>query len=440
VAGRNFAPPFFGASSARWAERKSGHLDQGLGRCAAGAPGNARPPSEPGNFSLDTQGKLSGMSTTSLFDDSDARGVASGLVPADSRDRSAGSPRLRRPDRQQVRLEPCCLDDRLPPAHPVRTVWEVTGRLDLSAFYDAIEARGDTPGRSATDPRLLVSLWLYGAIKGIGNGRKLARLCAEHDAYRWLCGGVPVNYHTLNDFRVGHEKALDDLLTRLLATLMHHQLVTVNRISQDGTRVRASAGAGSFRRRSRLEQYLAEAQAQVEALKVQGDEEPGESARRRAAEGRAAAARVTRLEAALTEMSKLEASAAEQQKRKPAKKIEPRASMTDPQARRMRMPDGGFQPAYNVQIATDPTSRAIVGIEVTNHGTDHGEDEPLRRQVERRTGGKVAEHLLDGGFVTRASIERAAAAGVAIYAPLRQTRRDGTACTHHPKDSPGLRA
>lgn len=377
------------------------------------------------------------METTQHFDGMDVSSE-SGLAMANEDVQSP--PRLRCPDRQQLTWEPSCLDERLPADHAARTIWEITGRLNLSAFYQAIDARGEAPGRSATDPRLLVALWLYAATEGIGNGRKLARLCEQHDAYRWLCGGVPVNYHTLNDFRVGHATALDNLFTRLLAVLMHRGVVKVNRISQDGTRVRASAGAHSFRCRPRLEQWLAEAKAQVEALKAQADDEPGVSAQRRAAAARVAGERVARLDAALKEMATLEASAVQQQKRKPAKKLEPRASVTDAEARRMRMPDGGFMPAYNVQIATDTTSRAIVGIDVTNHGTDHNEDEPMRRQVERRTGGKVAEHLMDGGFFARESIEAAAAEGVAIYAPLRQTGKEGAVCTSHPNDSPAMAA
>lgn len=387
---------------------------------------------------LDSLSKLLNMDTTPTFDGMSLSG--SNGVEVQVGAENDAPPRLRRPDRRQMTLEPCCLDERLPADHPARTIWEVSGRLDLAAFYTTIEARGESPGRASTDPRLLVALWLYAATDGIGNGRKLARLCEEHDAYRWLCGGVSVNYHTLNDFRVGHEKALDDLFTRVLAMLMEHDVVKVHRISQDGTRVRASAGSKSFRRRPRLEQRLIEARAHVEALKAQGDDEPGESARRRAAQERAARERVVRLETALGEMSKLEESGARQRERKPAKKVEPRASTTDPEARKMRMADGAFKPAYNVQIATDTQSRAIVGIDVTNHGTDHGEDGPLRQQVERRTGGKVTEQLLDGGFLRRESIEQAANQDVAIYAPLRETGKNGSPCACHPNDSSAVAA
>jgi Transposase DDE domain len=251
---------------------------------------------------------------------------------------------------------------------------------------------------------------------------------------------VPVNYHTLNDFRVGHARALDDLLTKVLATLMHHRVVEVKRISQDGTRIRASAGTGSFRRQPRLEQFLEQAKAHMEALKQQAQDAPPDQARQRAAQERAARERQARLEAALAEMPKLEETKARQRDDKPTKQVEPRVSITDPEARKMRMGDGGFQPAYNVQIAVDPKSRAIVGIDVTNHGTDHGEDRPLREQVERRTGGKVQEHLMDGGYVKRESIEEAAEQGVAVYAPLPATGRGGAVCIFNPNDSPAVAA
>jgi len=351
------------------------------------------------------------------------------------------APRLRLPDRMQMRWEAWSLDERLAADHPARTIWAVVERLDLSMFYAAIEAREGTVGRDATDPRILVALWLYAAVEGVGQGRRLARLCEVHDAYRWLCGGVSVNYHTLNDFRVQHERALDDLLTQVLATLMHEGLVDVKRISQDGTKVRASAGRQSFRRRSRLEQMHAEAKAHLESLKAQSEDEPALSAQQRAGRERAARERQEKIEKALEQMAELEAAKAEEQERKRRKTISPaRVSTTDPEARVMKMPNGGFDPAYNAQIATDPHSRAIVAVRVINHGTDHGEDAPLRQQVERRTGQKVQEHLLDGGYVKRENIDAAAEAGAAIFAPLPATSKDQKPCLKNPNDSPAVAA
>ena len=352
----------------------------------------------------------------------------------------SSAPRLRRPDRAQVLMEPVCLEDRLPADHPARMVWQVVERLDLSAFYKPIVARGSEPGRAATDPKLLVGLWLYAAVDGVGNGRELDRLCGEQDAYRWLCGGVSVNYHTLNDFRVGHAIALDDLFTKVLAMLMHGDVVPVQRISQDGTRVRASAGKSSFRRKGRIEEFLAQAQAHGEALQQQSEEASQVSALRHAAEERAARERVERLEAALAEFPTIEAVKAKQRADKPSQEREPRVSITDPRARTMKMGNGGFDPAYNVQIAVDTQSRAIVAIEVTNHGCDSGEDAPLRAQVKRRIGRLPDEHLLDGGYLPLKGIEQASTEGVALDVPLSPTGGNGQVCTEWKGDPPGVAA
>jgi transposase len=336
--------------------------------------------------------------------------------------RSAGDSapvRLRRPDRQQVLLRPCALDELLPPSHQVRTLWAVVERLELSRFHVELKARGDSPGRSATDPRLLVSLWLWAATQGVASARELARLCQEHDAYRWLCGGVGVNHHTLSDFRTDHASALDELFTQVLAMLMARGLVSVKRISQDGLRVRASAGTSSFKRETKLQDALALAKAHVEALKqmAQQPENDDRGARVRASHERAARERQERVEAALAEMPELAAIKLKHNGKR--SKQPPRASVTDPHARVMKMPDGGFRPAYNVQLASDTESRAIVGLEVSNQGTDSSHSEPMRRQVQDRTGGNVEQHLIDGGFVNMEAIDRAESSGTQIYAPPR---------------------
>lgn len=307
----------------------------------------------------------------------------------------AEPPRVRRPDRRQVLLTPCCLEELLPADHEARAVWAVVERLDLSAFYEVLKARGEEPGRSATDPKRLTALWLYATVEGIGSGREIVRLCECHDAFRWLCGGVPVNYHTLNDFRVGHEKALDELFSQVLAVLMHKQVVSVRRIVQDGTKVRADAGRHTFRREATLPRLREEARQHVAAVKAQADDAAA-SARQRAAQERAARERAARLEAALAELPTIGAEQ-QQSKRPDVRAKQPRASTSDAEARIMKMPDNGFRPAYNVQLATDPHSRAIVGVSVTKARSDHAEAAPMRRQVERRSGVKVVEHLVDGG-------------------------------------------
>jgi transposase len=353
-----------------------------------------------------------------------------------------GSLRFRRPDRLQMRMVAASLDETIPAGHHVRVLWEVVERLDLSGFAGGLKVCKGEAGRSATDVRLLVALWLYAATQGVGSARELGRLCECQDAYRWLCGGVSVNYHTLSDFRVDHEKALDDLMTEVLAMLMSRDIVRVHRISQDGLRVRASAGKSSFRREGRLQSLLEQAQTQVSALKAQREAPAGTSgnARRSAARERAARERLDRVNqaiAALEEVKKVKARARDNQR---DKRSEPRVSTTDREARVMKLADGGFRPAYNVQVVADTESRAIVGVAVTTEGTDKAQSEPLREQVQERTGGIVRDHLMDGGFVKLEQIERAEKAGVKVYAPPQQSRKDLDPYRIRETDSPEVAA
>jgi transposase len=342
-------------------------------------------------------------------------------------------PRLRRPDRQQLVVRPRTIDELVPEDHPVRAVWVLVLRWDLTLFLQGIRARGPRPGRAATDPQLLIALWLFATIEGIGCGRQLARLCIESDPYKWLCGGVSLNYHTLNDFRVDHEEALDDLLTQMIAVLTQAQIVSVQRIAQDGTRIRAGAGANSFGERVTLEKHLEAARAHLEAIKQAAD--PALSAQQKAARERGARERQERLEQALVELEKVEQAKA-QQHDKPTKAHPARASATDPEARMMRMPDGGTRPAYNLELATDCSSRAIVGVEATNAGSDAGQDAPMRDQVEERADEAIEEQLTDGGFVSLEAIGRAAAEEVTVYMPVPKPRKAGVdPYTPKPTDS-----
>ena len=336
--------------------------------------------------------------------------------------------RVLRPKRNQLAWMPRDLDAALAPDHAARAIWDFLNQLDLSAFYGAIKAVLDGPGRPTTDPRVLLALWLLATTEGIGSARQLARLCEEHDAYRWLCGGVPINYHMLADFRVAQRAALDDLLSQIVASLMAAGAVTLERVAQDGMRVRASAGASSFRRKDTLDACLEEARAQVARL-VQEREEPdprGVSARQQAARERAARERVERVERALRYLPDVQARKETQQQRYPKAKREhvtaARTSTTDPEARVMKMPDGGFRPAYNVQFATDGAHGVIVGVAVTSAGTDAGQAVPVVDQIARRTGRQPEDYLMDGGFAARDDITRLEERGVTVYAPVRVPR------------------
>ena len=269
---------------------------------------------------------------------------------AQAGERSQGAPRVLEPNRQQVELRACDLESLLSEDHRARLVWGYVERQDLSALLDAIKARGAAPGRAAIDPRILFALWLYATLDGVGSGREVARLTDAHDAYRWICGGVAVNYHALNDFRSGNDKLMDELLSDNVAALAAVGAITLERVAQDGMRVRADAGAASFRRQARLEEHQAEARELVQTLKTQQQADPGEFNRRaQAAKLRAAQTREQRIKDALARLPEMAAA----KRRNGHKPEDARASTTDADASTMKMGDGGFRPAYNVQFATD---------------------------------------------------------------------------------------
>ena len=410
--------------------------------------------------------------------------------------------RIRRPVRNQVGWVARDLDSLVAEDHAVRGVWAFVERLDLTALYGGIRATADRPGRPATDPQVLLGLWVYATAQGVGSARELARLCEEHDAYRWLRGGTPVNYHLLADFRVERGEALDKLLSQIVAAMMAEGLVELEQVSQDGIRVRASAGAASFRREERLKEYLAQAEAQVAAVKEQREHGNQEVSRReQAARERAARERVERVEQALQHLPALQASKDGRSSHKagagqsqgksgqgaggqaeataepaptpemgseefqpstelvslpvvllsadgegaavadgrgsgdqtpaPAagagqvktKVKEARASTTDADARVMKMPDGGYRPAYNGQFATTGESRVIVGVAAITAGSDAGLAVPMVQQIERRTGKLPASYLTDGGFCTFADIEGLTTLGITVYMPVPALRK-----------------
>lgn len=328
--------------------------------------------------------------------------------------RRQGAPRVLEPNRSQVELRASDLESLLGEDHRARLVWGYVERQDLSALYDAIKARGSVPGRPPIDPRILFALWLYATLDGVGSGREVDRLSREHDAYRWICGGVAVNYHALNDFRSDNDKLMDELLTDNVAALAAVGAITLERVAQDGMRVRADAGAASFRRQGRLEQHLAQARELVQTLKAQVEADPTEASRRsQAAKLRAARQREECIEQALSRLPEVAAA-----KRRNGDKVEDaRASTTDADASVMKMGDGGFRPAYNVQFATTCESQVIVGMDVVTAGSDMAQLAPMVDQVERRLGQAPEQWLVDGGFPAHGQID-AVAGKTELYAPV----------------------
>jgi transposase len=352
-----------------------------------------------------------------------------GALPAQAGPRTdeaaRGAPRLREPERDQIELRAVDIDSLIGQDHPVRVIWAYVRGLDLSELEKRIKARDNTPGHPAISPRLLLALWLYATSEGVGSARALDGLCKSHDVYRWLCGGVSVNYHTLADFRVGCADLLDRLLAEHVAALAKARLIDLDTLAQDGLRVRASAGAASFRRQATLDRHLAQAQSLVEELKREVDAHPDASNRRiKAAKERAARERCERLEAAQTALAEIKKRREERQETHPngKPKKEPRASTTDPQARVMKMADGGFRPAYNVQVASAAGEQIVVAVEVRTTGSDRGLMRPMLELLRARIGRFPQCHLADGGFNSAKDIEWAHGEEVVVYCPPTQSK------------------
>jgi transposase len=364
--------------------------------------------------------------------------------------KSPAAARLRTAERRQVALRVVCLDELVPHDHRVRMVWRFVEGLDLTALLIGIKAVEGRPGHPPADPRILLALWLYATVEGVVSARQVARLCEEHVAFQWLCGGVGMNAKTLADFRVLHGAALEQLLIDSFTALMTAGVASLDRIAQDGVRVRASAGAASFRRHSTLEDCQAQAAEALDRLRQEAARDPGAASRREAAARlRAAQDREKRVAKALDvtrelherqqqrERRREERAFREKQKRADAdgkdasapgkgkekeKEKEPRGSTTDADARVMKMADGGFRPAYNVQFASDTRSGAVAGVSVDNSGSDMGKMAPMNESLAQDYGERPRQHLVDGGYVKFDDIEELAKAGVDVYAPVPAPR------------------
>jgi transposase len=381
---------------------------------------------------------------------------------AETNPRRLGQPRLRTADRQQI-LPPMPLEDVIELDHPARSVWRFVEGLDLSLLYDRIRSREHTPGRPPTDPRILVALWLYAILYDVISARRVEKLSRRHNAFRWLRGGVPLNHHLLSDFLVEDMDFLKQLFTHSVAVLQQEDLVDLDRIGQDGMRVRASAGAASFRRRATLEKLLQQAEQKVQKLAAQVAQtvEPGPSevtagedvaaektvsaseadkptAGQAAAQQRAAEERLERVQQALERMPEMEA----RKEKAGEDKNKARVSTTDPEATVMKMADGGYRPAYNFEFGTTCNHLVVVGVDVVTTGSDQGQLPPMLDQIEKRCGKRPKQALVDGGFASHEDIE-AVQSGVGgkaackVYAPVPKPKKAGVdRHAPHAGDSP----
>jgi transposase len=358
-------------------------------------------------------------------------------MPPPGDDLAGRPPRLMTPDRQQVTCLPHALDDLLPEDHEARVIWAYVTRLDVAALYVGLRSVEGHAGRDIADRRVYLALWLYATLRGVGSARELERLCQRHVDYQWICGGVPVNYHTLADFRTQHGDFLDRLLTESVATLMHEGLVELHRVAHDGLRVRASAGASSYRRRESLEKCLAEAQEQVRRLREELEADPAAgSKRQRAARERAARERRERIQKAVDKLPELE-----ERRHGEENRAKTRVSTTDADATVMKMGDGGFRPAYNVQLSADTGTQIITAVEVVDTGGDYGQMPAAVEQHVERYQKAPEEVLIDGGFAKREDIEQVSPpqGGTTVYAPVQKSKKDDRdPHTPRPSDSPAV--
>lgn len=339
--------------------------------------------------------------------------------------------RFIRADRYQTRWDFIDLEALVPSDHRARIVLSFVESLDLSALYDAIRAREGEPGRPPPDPAVLLALWLYATIEGVGSARQLDRLAQRDLAYRWIAGGVPLNYHGLADFRVAHGDVLDRLLSESVTALIAEGVVSLAEVAVDGTKVRANASRASFKAGSTLEQIEAAVERRLAALKAEIERDPEASSRRkRAAQERAAREvkeRATRARAALDRVRAERERRAKKHPQDEAKKSEPKVSLSDPEARNMCFADGAVRPAYNAQIAATPKQGIIVSVEITDRRNDAGLAAPMVDDIVRRYGEVPGTLLVDTHYATSediAALAGHAAGPVTVFAPVPTERDD----------------
>jgi len=285
---------------------------------------------------------------------------------------STATKSIRYANREQIEFQMQSLDQLLPENHKARDVWEFVNQLDLSKFYEKIKVLKGCGGPRSVDPRIYFALWLYAILEGYNSARHIAKLCKEHHTYIWICGGVSINYHELSDFRTQDSSLFRSLLQESIALMWKSGTFTPETVAQDGTRVKACAGNSSLRREASLEKLLKEAEEYLIKLDKEQKENPSAStSREKAAQIRAARERKERIEAAQSEMIKYKQARKESCKRNHESLSQKdldnmRTSTTDPECRKMKMGDGGYRPAYNVQFVTSKDKKMILGVEVVN--------------------------------------------------------------------------
>jgi transposase len=304
--------------------------------------------------------------------------------------------------------------------HSARLIWELVGRLDLSLYHAQIAAVEGRAGREHTDPQLLISLWVYAYSRGTSSAREVARQCEFEPALQWLCGLQPISHRTLSGFRSDYKAALDDLFVQVLGMLSAEGLITMERVTLDGTKIKANAGGNTFRRKEKIEAHLALAREQVRVMDVQAAEEEKAAERQTAARRRAVRERVLRLEAAQHEVERLQ-----REKKHDRQQFVARASSTDPEAHVMRNGEGGTVPSYNLQLVTDVAHGLVVNVEATTDAIDYRQLEPAIHRCEQSLGCQPQQLVADGDYTNHASVQAAAACGVDFYGSWQESWKPG---------------
>ncbi len=294
--------------------------------------------------------------------------------------------------------------------HSARAIWELVGRLDLSLYHAQIRSVEGCAGRDHTDPQLLISLWLYAYSRGISSAREVARQCEFEPGFQWLCGLQTISHRTVSGFRSENKVGLDDLFVQVLGMLSAEGLIALERVTLDGTKIKANAGGNTFRRKEKLQAHLELAREQVRILSAEGEQEETTAKRQAAARRRAARQRASRLEAAVREVERLQ-----QEKKHDRKDFVARASSTDPEAHVMRNGEGGTVPSYNVQLLTDTTHGMVVNVEATTDAIDYRQLKPALERCETTLGQKPKQIVADGDYTNHASVRAAADCGVDFY-------------------------
>jgi hypothetical protein len=234
-------------------------------------------------------------------------------------------------------------------------------------------------------------------------------MCEYEPGCQWITGMTAINNHTLSDFRVNHGPALNECFIQVLGVLSADGLVELKQIMQDGTKIKANAAAGTFRREQRLQQHLELARQQVEQLSDPNCEEPSQRAAK--ARQRAVREKKDRLELALKELEKL------REEKAPKERADARVSTSDPEARKMKHNDGGYAASYNVQLSTDAAQDIIVAIGVTQDRHDGDQLIPAIAEIQHNTGRLPEQIVADGAYTKNENIDALAEKGIELIGP-----------------------